>query len=122
MNDEEVLRYISIFDTGLVPLKDIPVYRKTIPSKIFHLASMNIPILIGVKGEAEQIINEYNAGIVFEPENEDDFILKCKAIYTQDLSDYTKGLGDMASHFERKKMAKIIYKFISKRLNENFDY
>ena len=68
--------YLSILDIALVPLKKSPTFASVIPSKIFESVAMNIPILLGVDGESKRIIEFYNSGMYFEPENESDFIEK----------------------------------------------
>lgn len=70
----EVPRYISICDVCLVPLIRSPTFRTVIPSKIFEAAAMEKPILLGVDGQARQIVEQYGCGIFFEPENEQSFL------------------------------------------------
>ncbi len=62
--------YLSNADALLVHLKNDPLFEITIPSKIQAYMSVGKPILMGVKGDAADIINKSDAGIVFEPENE----------------------------------------------------
>jgi glycosyltransferase involved in cell wall biosynthesis len=69
----EVPSYISICDICLVPLIKTPTFRTVIPSKIFEVAAMGKPILLGVDGQARQIVEKYGCGIFFEPENEQSF-------------------------------------------------
>lgn len=70
----DVKRYISILDMGLVNLIDSPVFMGALPSKMNELAAMKKPILLGVKGEAENFVVKNNLGITFIPENEKSFI------------------------------------------------
>ena len=37
---------------------------------------MKKPILLGVEGESKELVEGYNAGIYFDPENEKDFVEK----------------------------------------------
>jgi len=60
----------SLCDVALVHLKDSPVFAEVIPSKIFEAMSMGLPILIAAPpGEATQIIEHENAGIVVPAED-----------------------------------------------------
>ena len=68
--------YMSLADCGIIPLKNIPVFETTIPSKIFDYMSANLPILLGVKGEAKEILDESKAGICFEPDDSKDLAKK----------------------------------------------
>ena len=70
---EQVPRYIACLDISLVNLRKSDLFMGALPSKIFENAAMEKPILLGLKGEAEDVINEYNAGLSFEPENEEDY-------------------------------------------------
>ena len=56
---------------SVVHLRNTPLFRTVIPSKIFEAMAMGIPILLGVEGEAATIVTEANAGLLFEPENAD---------------------------------------------------
>ncbi|MDD3469948.1 MAG: glycosyltransferase family 4 protein [Thermoguttaceae bacterium] len=56
-------------DLMLVHLRDIPLYRSAIPSKIQYALYGGIPILCGVAGDAADFVRMANAGIIFDPEN-----------------------------------------------------
>ena len=58
----------SLCDISLVHLKDIPLFKTVIPSKIFESMAMGLPIIMAVPiGEATDIIEEYKAGISVSP-------------------------------------------------------
>ncbi|HCU53361.1 MAG TPA: glycosyltransferase WbuB [Gammaproteobacteria bacterium] len=65
----EVREYWRLCDVALVLLRDAPLFRHVIPSKIFEAMGMARPILLGVKGESERIILESGAGITIPPED-----------------------------------------------------
>lgn len=103
----EIQRYISVTDVALVPLKKSDTFKTVIPSKIFENAAMRKPILLGVEGESKQIIESYNAGLCFEPENKDDFIKKLNKLYS-DRDFYLeckKGCEKLSKDFDRSKKA-----------------
>ena len=52
---EEVARYWSLLDASIIQLRKTPLFETTIPSKMFEAMGMGIPILLGVRGEAEII-------------------------------------------------------------------
>lgn len=66
---EMVPKLYHLSDISLVLLKDLPLFRSTIPSKVFELMSCGLPIILGVKGEVEEIVRNANAGLCIEPEN-----------------------------------------------------
>ena len=73
VSKQDVKRYISILDVALINLRKSNLFTTVIPSKIFENAGMEIPILMGVDGEARQIVESYKAGLCFEPESKKDF-------------------------------------------------
>ncbi len=70
----EIARYISVTDVALVPLRRSDTFKTVIPSKIFENAAMGKPILLGVEGESQAIIEKYGAGLCFVPEDRADFL------------------------------------------------
>jgi glycosyltransferase involved in cell wall biosynthesis len=103
----EVKSYLSIVDVSLINLKKSTLFKTVIPSKIFESAAMQVPILIGVDGEARSIIERYPAGIFFEPENESDFSEKLHRLIT-DRTFYEKckaGAAVLAADFDRRVLA-----------------
>lgn len=108
VSKQDVKRYISILDIALINLRKSDLFTTVIPSKIFENAGMEIPILIGVDGEARQIIDSYQAGLFFEPESEEDFnkklhsLLSNPALYKQ----CQEGCRKLAHDFDRKLLAK----------------
>jgi len=56
-------------DCLLVHLKDDPLFRITIPSKVQAYLAVGKPVLIGVRGDAADMVAEAGAGLAFEPEN-----------------------------------------------------
>jgi glycosyltransferase involved in cell wall biosynthesis len=111
---EEVPEYLNICDVSLAPLKKEDNFKTVIPSKIFEASAMLKPTLLGVEGQAQEIIEKHNAGLCFEPENEKDFLEK---IYTlkNDKEKYKalqKGCGELAIEYDRKKLAEKMLKII----------
>lgn len=59
----------SLCDVALVHLKDAPLFKGVIPSKIFEAMAMGVPILlVSPKGEASKIICQENVGLHIAPE------------------------------------------------------
>lgn len=113
---EEVPAYLEIFDVALVPLKKNDTFKTVIPSKIFEAAALHIPVLLGVEGEAQKLIEDYNAGICFEPENEKDFLDKLSLIKgDQELyENLARGGQKLAEKFDRKILAEKMLNYIQK--------
>ena len=107
---DEVGKYLACSDILLVHLKDEPLFRITIPSKIIGYLFAGKPILLGLKGDAEQIVKEANAGFVFEPDNIVDLkekILHLKGIDKSKLEQFGKNAQEYYSeHFTIDKNTK----------------
>ena len=111
VSKSEIRDYLSIIDVALVTLKKSKTFKNVIPSKIFENAAMSKPILLGVEGESKALIESYNAGLCFEPENMDDFLSKIEMIKgTVDL--YKVGCQNLANDFDRKVLAQRMVKFL----------
>lgn len=64
---------ISDCDAGIIPLKDIELFRGAVPSKAFEYLALKKPILLGVRGEARDLlIDKGKCGLAFEPEDDQD--------------------------------------------------
>lgn len=59
----------GLSNASLVHLRKTPLFRTVIPSKIFESMALGVPILLGVEGEAAEIVEDASAGLLFEPEN-----------------------------------------------------
>jgi glycosyltransferase involved in cell wall biosynthesis len=108
VSKEEVPKYLSIIDVSLAPLKKEDNFKTVIPSKIFEASAMLKPTLLGVQGQAQEILEKYNAGVCFEPENQEDFIEKVLSLRNdkQLYGACQSGCETLATDFDRKKLAK----------------
>ena len=116
VSKREVSRYISTLDVALINLKKSDLFKTVIPSKIFENAAMGKPILMGVDGEAREIVEGHGAGLCFEPENGDDFIAKLSelrdgAVYEE----CRKGCARLAAAYDRKKLAREMLQLIEEK-------
>jgi glycosyltransferase involved in cell wall biosynthesis len=102
----EIARYIAISDVALVNLQKSDTFKTVIPSKIFENAAMQKPILLGVEGESKALIEQYGAGLCFEPENEIDFLEKTMHLRDQIIYDKCQiACSRLAQDFNRKTLA-----------------
>ncbi len=82
VQSQEVSKYLNEADFLLVHLKKDKLFEITIPSKILAYLKSGKPILMGLKGDAADILNDAEAGFTFEPDNETDLIEKIHKILT----------------------------------------
>jgi glycosyltransferase involved in cell wall biosynthesis len=77
-----VKEYYSITDASLITLKKNNLFKTVLPSKIFESMAMKKPILLGVDGEARNLVeSDARAGLYFEPDSMDDMERKINALH-----------------------------------------
>lgn len=104
---EEVPKYLSIMDVCLAPLIKSDTFKTVIPSKIFETAAMGKPILLGVEGQAQQIVENYRTGLCFTPEDTDSFLEGVFRLKNEpDLYDELKSnCSNLVKDFDRTVLA-----------------
>jgi hypothetical protein len=66
---QDIPRVLASSGACLVHLRKKDLFKTVMPTKIFEAAAAAKPILIGVSGDAEELVQEARAGIYFEPED-----------------------------------------------------
>jgi colanic acid biosynthesis glycosyl transferase WcaI len=66
---EKIPALISACDACLVLLKKTEIFKTVIPTKMLEFMSCARPVILGVEGQARDILEEAEAGISIEPEN-----------------------------------------------------
>ncbi len=105
---DQMPKFWSLCDISLVHLKDAPLFKTVIPSKIFESMAMGLPILISLpKGEATDIIKEHKAGVNVLPGNPEQ--LSKKFLELANDKELVKTLSSQslnaARNYDRKKLA-----------------
>lgn len=109
VSKREMPAILKSIDVALVPLKNLPLFQGAIPSKVFEALAMEIPLLLGVDGEARKhFIEKGNAGLFFQPENAED--LAKQALFMAENPEKRLEMGKNAriyvcEHFDRNKIA-----------------
>lgn len=113
----EIANIINCIDVGIIPLKNIELFKGAIPSKIFEILGLGKPILLGVEGEAKDLfIDEGKAGLAFEPENEKDLAKQIIRISeNRDLIDSMgiNGKTFVKNGFCKQSIADDFWKFVN---------
>lgn len=60
---------LAALDASLVPLKRHKLFDGALPSKLFESMGSGIPVILGVKGEAQKLLEQSRGGICVEPES-----------------------------------------------------
>jgi len=106
---KEMPAILKSIDVALVPLKNLPLFHGAIPSKVFEALAMEIPLILGVDGEARtHFIDKGNAGLFFKPENVED--LAKQVLFLSENPEKRAEMGRNArmyvvENFDRNKIA-----------------
>jgi len=71
---EKVPAIIRTSDVCLVPLKKAPVFKTVIPTKMLEFMACGRPVILGVDGQARQVLEEAEGGVYTEPDDPDALI------------------------------------------------
>jgi len=66
---EHIPAYLRSSDVCLVLLKKTDLFKTVIPTKMLEFMSCARPVILGVEGQARDILNRAHAGVAIEPEN-----------------------------------------------------
>ena len=69
MNKARVPQLLNAADSVLVPLRNLEIFRGALPTKMFEAMACAKPVLLGVRGEAEELIGAAAAGYCIDPES-----------------------------------------------------
>ena len=94
---DQVPDFMLLSDISLVHLRDVELFRTVIPSKIFEAMAAGLPIALGVRGEAERIVQEADAGITFDPEDSEKLVEVVERLSTD--PQLRRTLGENGSEF-----------------------
>ncbi len=68
---ELIPAFYQASDACLVPLKNIPLHRAVLPSKMFEIMGVARPILLCAVGESRELLEDAGAGLAVDPEAPD---------------------------------------------------
>lgn len=111
----------SAIDISFIHLKKSDLFTTVIPSKMFEAMAMELPTIMGVNGEARDILEKSESGLYIEPENVDEFILAIETIISsKELREKMalKGRSFVSENFDRDKLAKNFLEIIKKVVKE----
>jgi glycosyltransferase involved in cell wall biosynthesis len=104
---DRIPQVLEGFDACLVPLRASPTFESVIPSKIFEAAAARRPILLGVRGEAERVVKEHGAGLVFTPESAEELAAAIDRLRTETAlyRELQHGCDALAAAYDRRRLA-----------------
>ena len=103
----EVPDHIACCDVLLAPLKRTTTLNGTMPSKIFEIAAMERPVVIGAEGIAADLVESHRAGLAVEPENPQALAAAIERLRRDPALSLSmqKGCRALADDFSRDKFA-----------------
>jgi len=109
---KKLQQYYKETDAFFVHLKDIDMFKKTIPSKVFEYVATGKPVVYGLKGISRTIMEELQGRqFSFEPSNPNSLkIALTELFYTLKENNYKN----------KKGIALLKEKYLRSRLSENF--
>ena len=106
---EKVPDFYAASDACLVLLKDKPLFRSASPTKMFEIMACAAPIILGIQGEAQSIIEQSRSGVCIEPESADLLIQAIQSLMKQPALRSELGLNGreyVCEHYNREKLAR----------------
>ncbi|MCM1992503.1 glycosyltransferase family 4 protein [Oceanirhabdus seepicola] len=108
-------KIVASMDVTLIPLKKKDIFKGALPSKMFEALVSEIPVILGVEGEAERLINNAHAGIPVEPENSEEMAAAILKLYNDRA--LLKSMGKngkkyVDEHYNRIKIADKLEKLL----------
>lgn len=71
---EEMPDWLTAVDACLVHLEPVALFESVVPTKMFEAAASGRPIILGVRGEAQRLLERLGAGFTIVPKNEEQLI------------------------------------------------
>ena len=104
VNMEKVGNFLGFADALLIHLNSDPLFEITIPGKTQAYMAVKKPIIMGVRGDASNLVLRADCGVCFEPENSVALAEAAKGLMLLDQSDI-KRLGENAGKFYDKNLS-----------------
>ncbi|MFT5816371.1 MAG: glycosyltransferase involved in cell wall biosynthesis [Psychroserpens sp.] len=101
----------SLCDISLISLKDTELFKTVIPSKIFESMGMGLPmVMTSPNGEATNILEKSNSGVIVNPESPKDVALIIRELYNDRprLKEIAVNSSQAAKNYDRKQLAELM--------------
>jgi glycosyltransferase involved in cell wall biosynthesis len=118
---ENIPAIIRASDLCLVLLKKADVFKTVIPTKMLEFMACGRPVILGVDGQAHQLIEKAQAGVFIEPENPEALIKALIRLYHD--ADLRETLGHngrqyILDHLSREQTAKVYTSVLEKLVSK----
>lgn len=118
---EKVPAYISASDACIVPLRNCALFETVLPTKLLEFMACACPVIVGVRGLAQKIVQDANAGICVEPESPDQLVNAISQLGSN--SELCKTLGRngrryVLERFTRRQTAEFYLRVLKRFIEE----
>jgi glycosyltransferase involved in cell wall biosynthesis len=105
----QMVELLASIDVSVIPLKRNDLFKGALPSKLFEALGAGVPVLAALEGEAKDLIEKSQSGLLVEPENPEDLAQKTLRL-SQDAG-LCRQLGEngreyVRAHYNREEIAK----------------
>jgi glycosyltransferase involved in cell wall biosynthesis len=109
----QVTAVLASCDACLVHLRGTELFGTVIPSKVFEMLAMQTPIIMGVRGPAQQIVLEAGGGVAMIPDDPQSLLDGLAAVSAQP-GRYRRGRAYVAQHYHRDELARRLLQVITR--------
>ena len=117
---KELIKAIMKSSVCLVPLKNKKLFNFALPSKMFEYMACEKPVIVGVNGDAKELVSSSKSGICVEPENPE-MLSKAILAYFHDnnllLEHGKNGLNYITKNLEKE----VLVSNLIKEMNNSFE-
>ncbi len=99
---DQLVDYWRLADTALVLLRNRPVFRHVLPSKMFEAMATERPIVLGVLGESAELLQTAGAGVVIQPESAEALVNALRSLAAD--PQYARALGHNGRRFVEREL------------------
>lgn len=120
----EMPSILSCFDSAVVPLQKLDLFRGALPCKLFESMAAGVPIIVSIEGEAKRLVEKANGGIAITPEDAPAMADAILALYRNPVLRSTLGQSGreyILSNCSRQAAADVIERLSSASLVANPD-
>lgn len=105
---DDIPRFIALSDVCLVLLRKAELFTTVLPSKMLEFMACGRPVVLGVEGQAREILDQAQAGVCIEPGEPEDLVQAVVNLYRDPA--LRSRLGEngrdfIVKHFSRRHKA-----------------
>lgn len=118
---DKVREFYNLADLCLVPLRDIPLFEKFLPSKMFEIMAASRPVLGSVRGEAAEILRASGAAELVTPEDPSAMAGAIKRLRNDERRRRAMGISGykfVSQNYSRKDLASRYLEVLQEAIDE----